>query len=82
MSKAWSAVWRAALDNDPDMFPPKPDDLNEPQYASLICDRFCDVGMFSFFNFSPSSSAQTCLVEDMSIMFYWCFRRRLCAVRF
>ncbi|KAF9030723.1 hypothetical protein BDZ89DRAFT_1132255 [Hymenopellis radicata] len=41
MSKAWSSVWRAVLANDPDGFPPKPDDINEPQYAALICGLYC-----------------------------------------
>ncbi|KAF9030726.1 hypothetical protein BDZ89DRAFT_1132267 [Hymenopellis radicata] len=41
MNKAWSSVWRAVLANDPDGFPPKPDDINEPQYAALICGLYC-----------------------------------------
>ncbi len=46
MSKAWSSVWRAVLANDPDAFPPKPDDMNEPQYVALICGLYCFVRLY------------------------------------
>ncbi|KAG7085400.1 hypothetical protein E1B28_002961 [Marasmius oreades] len=40
MARSSSSIWREARENIPNL-PPLPNDLNEPQYASLLFDNHC-----------------------------------------
>ncbi|KAF9072122.1 hypothetical protein BDP27DRAFT_441731 [Rhodocollybia butyracea] len=40
MSRRYEYIWRSARENV-DGLPPRPDDLNEPQYAHLLFDAYC-----------------------------------------
>ncbi|KAJ4467879.1 hypothetical protein J3R30DRAFT_3306146, partial [Lentinula aciculospora] len=42
MSKSSEAIWRSARANVKGL-PPRPDDLNEPQYAHLLYEAYCYV---------------------------------------
>ncbi|KAE9395816.1 hypothetical protein BT96DRAFT_997297 [Gymnopus androsaceus JB14] len=42
MSKSSESIWRIARENVRDL-PPRPEDLNEPQYAHLLYEPYCHV---------------------------------------
>lgn len=42
MSKSSESIWRIARETLNDL-PPRPDDLNEPQYAHLLFEPYCHV---------------------------------------
>ncbi|KAH7881594.1 uncharacterized protein C8R40DRAFT_1000943, partial [Lentinula edodes] len=43
MSKSSENIWRTARENFEGGLPPRPSDLNEPQFAHLIFDLYCHV---------------------------------------
>jgi hypothetical protein len=58
MSRSAAFIWKAALENVPNL-PPCPDDLNEPQWVDLVFGRNCHVRpiqcgrVLSYSNFCP-----------------------------
>lgn len=48
MTKRSSIVWQKARQNVP-LLPECPKDLNEPEYASLLFDSYCQVGFDGVF---------------------------------
>lgn len=44
MSKSSESIWRTARENVEGL-PPRPNDLNEPQYAHLCYESYCHVSV-------------------------------------
>ena len=77
LSKNSAAVWRNVLARVADL-PKCPQDLTEPQYASLIFDKFCMASVPSFFKISIDDDAQGCGSTRGNIETQYLLRLRLC----
>lgn len=48
------SIWRATFHNLPIQSPPRPEDLTEPRWASLLFDTHCSVSLFRCISFPPT----------------------------
>ncbi|KAF5372841.1 hypothetical protein D9758_001473 [Tetrapyrgos nigripes] len=78
--KSSGYIWKAAGENIEDL-PPPPSDMNEVQYASLMFDRYCQVGVSFLFHSSLDTehhlSSQVCNYHSCNNVF-WSIRLRAC----
>lgn len=76
MRRSARSIWRTAFFNLPVLPPPRPDDLTEPGWASLLFDTHCSVSLFRFIPYlrtlNASSSCRSSARDLASPWFHGC----------